>query len=272
MSALRSKLSLLFLFLSLFAASAVAQDLDLGGSVGWRKIGRVMRIHAERIENNGTNRSGFLRLQIWATTNVYDGTNDITGYVLGTFNLGSLDPDTVFVNASRLVRFLPPPPGLYYTTMTLEEETADGFLIVDSVNFEGIVNFGGYGAGALNDLAPNGEVTFAGDVSWLAGNRHVEIFAGQILNTRATGRTGVLRIRLWATTTPYDGSFLSGYPMATVRVGRVYAGFFLPDFDRRTFFRAPPTGEYFVTMTLEEFSGGGWNIRDYVNFPGTSVF
>jgi hypothetical protein len=60
--------------------------------------------------------------------------------------------------------------------------------------------------------------------------------------------------------------------MATKRVGRVTAGFYIPDFSHRTSFRPPPPGNYYVTMTLEEFVHGKWNIVDFVTFPDTSLF
>jgi len=46
---------------------------------------------------------------------------DITGYVLGTLKLHALPQDSSIENVSRFVRYHRPPPGLYYTTITLEE-------------------------------------------------------------------------------------------------------------------------------------------------------
>ncbi|HWN95780.1 MAG TPA: hypothetical protein VNT99_12155 [Methylomirabilota bacterium] len=273
MIAIRRRFSVLVLSTALFCSALHAQDLDLIGDVGWDQFGRGIQIRAERIENARTSgSSGFLRLQIWATTNVYDGVSDILGYTVGTFNLGRLQAGFSFVNAARVARFFKPPPGLYYTTMTLEEQTLDGFVIVDSVNFDGIVNFGGFGEGFYHFDLDNGDVGFVGDISWQAGNKRVQIFAEQILNAREFGRSGVLRVRLWATSTPYEGGTLQGLPMATKRVGRVNAGFYLSNFSRSTFFRPPPSDEYYVTMTLEELVRGRWEIVDYVTFPGTSIF
>lgn len=257
----------------LVAVPLRAQDIDLVGDASWRQYGSQLRISAERIDNNrdvGT--SGYLRLQIWGTSNIYDGLGDITGYSLGTFNLGGLPAGAYFANLNRLVRYYPPPPGLYYTTMTLEEETVDGsFYIVDSENFPGVVNFGKYGEGSAN-LGSNGDVGFFGYVSWLAGGGRVQFYAEEILNQRASGRTGVLRARLWATSTPYDGGVLQGHPMATTKVGRVYAGSFLPNYSRYASFRPPPSGEYYVTMTLEELVRGYWDIVDFHTFEGRSIF
>ncbi len=268
-----SRFSFALLIIALTASTLSAQDIDLVGAASWRKVPLGLRISAERVENLRTSgASGHLRLQIWATYEVDDGTNDLTGYVLGTYNLGSLSAGYAFVNLSRVVRYHRPPPGLYYTTITVEENTLDGYYIVDSANFPGIVNLGRYGYGAVDDLGTNGDVGFAGDVSWLAGNGRVKIYAEQMLNQRDR-RSGTLRIRLWATTTPYAGeAILQGYPMATRGVGRLYSGSSISLFSRSALFRPPPSGEYYVTMTLEEYVPGGWNIVDYVTFGGTSIF
>lgn len=270
-----SKLSLVLFALLPLGLSLRAQDIDLVGATSWNKSGSSIRIEAERIDNNRTvGASGFLRLQIWATDQPYDGVSDIEGYILGTLNIGSLSAGRSFVNIGRGVRFFRPPPGIYYTTITLEEEQSDGsFLIQDSENFDdpvetlGAVNFGKFGEGSHNFETGNGDVGFVGDVSWLAGNGRVQLFAEQILNERPSGRSGVLRIRLWATTTPYDNDpVLQGFPLATRRVGRVDAGFFIQNFSRYTSFRPPPRGNYFVTMTLEENVRGLWEIVDFITW------
>jgi hypothetical protein len=273
MIALRSKLIPLLMGCMLLGLSGRAQELDMVGDVSWDQFGRSIRIFAERIENNRpSGASGFLRLQIWATEEEYDGVSDITGYVLGTFNLGSLSANHLFVNVARTVRFFRPPAGIYHTTMTLEEEDAEGnFSIVDSVNFDP-ANFGGFGAGNVEFFESNGDVGFVGEVSWLAGNGRVQFFAEQILNERF-GRSGILRLKLWATSTPYEGGdVLQGYPMAAKRVGRVNGGFYLENFSRRAFFRRPPPGEYYVTMTLEELVRGRWEIVDYATYPDLNLF
>ena len=262
-------LALLCLSAALPAVSAA--ELDLVGNVGWDRFGNRIRIQAERIENNrDRGLSGSLRLQIIATTDVFDGTQTNV-YVLGTLGLGELEAGFTFVNVSRLVRFFSPPPGIYLTAITLEEFTDAGWEIADFENFEGPVNFGRFGEGSVSDLASNGDITFVGDVSWLAGNGRVQFFAEEVRNERTGGRSGALRLRLWATSTPYSGGVLQGYPMATKAIGRVNAGFFLPNVSKFAPFRPPPEGTYYVTMTIEEYARG-WRIVDYVTFPGTSLF
>jgi hypothetical protein len=275
MTSVRSAFAGLFALVLFSATSLSAQGIDLVGDVGWHQSGNRLFINAERVENNDVSgASGFLRLQIWATEDVYDG-NDMNGWVLGTFNLGRLDSGNAFVNLARVVRYFRPPPGIYYTTITLEEADSNGdFFILDYENFVDPVNLGGYGAGISNvGDAPDGDLTFSGDISWLAGNGRVEIFADEIHNPREFGRSGVLRIRLWATSEFYDGGILQGYPMATARVGRLTHGLSFVEYFRRTAFRPPPPDdEYFVTMTLEELVRGRWEIADYFTFSDPNLF
>ncbi len=263
------------LLLWAFCLAASAQDLDLIGNVAWEKTSSRVRIRAETIENNRPEGvSGALRLQIWATTEPYDGVSGISGWVVATLNIKPIPAGIAFSNIRRLVKYVAPPPGLYYTTMTLEEDLGGAgtdFFIVDSENFAGLVNFGGFGEGAAYYNSGNGDIGFVGDISWLAGNRRVELFVETIRNERASGRSGPLRIRLWATETPYEGgNFLRGFPMSTTRVGRIYGQSDIL-FSVRDSFRPPRPDEYYVTMTLEEFYFG-WNIVDHVTFDGTSIF
>jgi hypothetical protein len=119
----------------------------------------------------------------------------------------------------------------------------------------------------VEDLGSNGDVGFIGDVIWLAGNGRVQVYTEQMLNQRVSGGSGTLRIRLWATATPYDGeAVLEGYPMATRESDACPRAVRCHCSRVRRIFRPPPTGEYYVTMTLEESVPGGWNIVDYVTF------
>jgi hypothetical protein len=275
MICVRSVRWFLGLWLGFLAVSLQAQDIQLVGNTSWFKSGGGIQLFAERIQNNeSSGTSGRLRLRTWATTNVDDGIGDLVGYVFGTLNVGTLNAGSYRANVGGIVHFVHPPPGIYYTTMTLEEDTVNGYVIVDSVNYEGAVNFGGFGEGNAHFNTDNGDVSFVGDVSWLAGNNKVKVYAEQILNARESGRSGILRLRLWATSTRYNGGddILQGYPMMTKRVGRVNAGQYISNYSRGTTFHPPPPGEYYVTMTLEEYVSGLWNIVDYITFVDKSLF
>jgi hypothetical protein len=270
-------LPLKFLILTalVLVGSAHAQDLDLIGNAGWSKSGARIRIYADQIHNyRETGTSGALRLQIWATTDPYDVTNNITGYVIGTANLRSLVAGGDHFDVVRNVRYRRPPPGYYFTTITLEEKYSDGsWLIIDSENFSGVVNLGGFGEGLVNlELSTTSDISFEGDVSWLSGDKRVQLYAERIHNVRSSGRSGYLRVRLFASDEPYDpAQEFSAYPMATKGVGRIYAQSAIEFYPRLTRFRPPPAGEWYVTITLEEYNRG-WYIRDYYTFLDPRLF
>lgn len=253
-----------------------AQDIDLIGNAGWSKSGSRIRISAAQIHNGRESGcSGSLRLQIWATVEPYDPADDITGYVIGTANLRPLDAGEDYLNVVKRVRYQRPPPGYYFTTITLEEKYSDGsWRIIDSENFAGDVNLGDFGEGAVDlDLSTTSDISFSGLVSWAAGDGRVQLYAERIHNLRTSGRSGSLRVRLFASDEPYDPSeTFFAYPMATKSVGRIYGGpSFTEFYPRLTRFRSPPTGEWFVTITLEEYNRG-WNIRDYYTFIDPRLF
>jgi hypothetical protein len=115
-------------------------------------------------------------------------------------------------------------------------------------------------------------VSFAGEVTWLSGDGRVRLLADSILNERAGGRSGPLRLRLWATSTPWHGeTILQGYPLGRARLPRLRAGTAIA-LDRTTFFYPPPPGEYSVTLTLEEWVRGRWEIRDWITYPDRNLF
>jgi hypothetical protein len=253
-----------------------AQEIDLNGRAGWTKSGSRLIIRAEQIHNfRESGKSGPLRLQIWATVDPYDGSNDITGYVVGTARLNALEGGDDKFNVSKRVAYHRPPPGYYFTTITLEERYPDGtWLVHDSENFEGVVNFGGYSEGAVYDLqlSTSADISFAGDLTWLSGDGKVQMFAEEIRNLRSSGRSGSLRVRLFASEGPYTpGETFYAYPLATKSAGRIYAGaqiFFYPG---RVKFTPPPSGEWLITYTLEEYDHG-WVIQDYYTFEFPRLF
>lgn len=266
----------LFLLVALTCVvTARAQNLDLSGNTGWAKSGSRLRIHAAQIHNgreSGT--SGSLRLQIWATEEPYDGVSDLVGFVIGTANLRPLAAGGDYFNVSKRVGYHRPPPGYYFTTITLEERYSDGsWLIIDSESFEGQVNLGGFGEGVVDlEVSNTSDITFSGEVSWFAGDGKVQLYAERINNLRPSGRSGSLRVRLWASDQPYhpEETFYA-YPMAKKGAGRVSGSSAVEYFPSRTSFRAPPAGEWFVTITLEEYNYG-WYIRDYYTFIDPRLF
>jgi hypothetical protein len=274
--AMRAFLSVVPLLLaSLFfsPAAARAQDLDLVGSVGWEYVGSRIAISAERVDNNRPGgRSGNLRLRLYATEQPYEPDAALEGFPMATLNLGALSSGYSFVDIYRRVTPHRFPAGVYYTVITLEERGADGdYYIVDSEGFNVPVNLGAYGYGMAEGLQSNQDVSFAGDVSWESMHGRVRITADEILNDRNGGRSGLLRLRLFATDVPFDDAE-DGYELTYQRVGRLWAGRSYFNYNKRSTFRRPPEGNYYVTLMLQELGPDGWFIADYVTYPGTYLY
>jgi hypothetical protein len=79
-------------------------------------------------------------------------------------------------------------------------------------------------------------------------------------------------LRVWATPSRYEGGTIYGYVMGTKPFRPLYANYYYYNIVKTVTFRRPPSGYYFTTMTLEEYSGGAWYIVDYVTFDGVTRF
>ena len=91
-------------------------------------------------------------------------------------------------------------------------------------------------------------------------------------NGRSGGRSGTLKLKLWATDSPYSGGAISGYLIAQANLGQLAGGQSLVDIVRTRGLADPPGGTYFMTMTLSEFDGSQDRTVDYVTFTRTASF
>jgi hypothetical protein len=249
----------------------IAQEVDLVGNVGWdlyRK--KLITLYADLIENKRDTTTGALRLQVWATDQLYsEGT--LTGYPMGTLPLNPLRVGYYYEDIFYAVRFNVPPPGIYYTTLALEEYRGGGFNVVDFVSFHEPVNFGGYGYGETS-VGPDGPLCIAGQLKWEAANRRVRCRLGRIQNS-TLNRTGALRLELWSLPNPFDGQNADGGLILCRRsLPRLKPGSEFTNLDFTTRFRMPVPGPYHTVLVLRERQGPFWNVVSYVNFPDISIF
>jgi hypothetical protein len=265
----RLGLSACFLF---FACASYAQEIDLVGRTGWyHYTRRLLAIYADMVQNTRPTTTDYLFLTVHATTEPSGG-NFIGSYVIGSIALGQLEGNWSTTDVERLARFNPPPPGLYYTSIVLEEYNRGAYEAIDWEDLEGIVNFGTWGQAFGTGLGANGDLYFEGDVYWISENGLVQLYSDLIANDRAT-KSGPLRLRLYATEAPYDGAELNGTLMATKNLGRFKSGGGFQNYSRIARFVPPSVeGTYYTVLTLEERVGRIWYIMDYVVFPEASIF
>ncbi|WP_373987631.1 S8 family serine peptidase [Duganella sp. BuS-21] len=100
----------------------------------------------------------------------------------------------------------------------------------------------------------------------------IRITADEVKNLFTYG-TGTVRLELWATSFPWsESSVKDGYRMATVALlpgnGALTSGQELLNIDRTVNFSAPPSGTYYVSIVVTEYTGkdlsvdNGYEVRD----------
>lgn len=101
-----------------------------------------------------------------------------------------------------------------------------------------------------------------------ATGRNVTISIEKIANTSAQNATANLMVKLWAMDTPYNGGSLTGhtigsFPLEGIHPGRQYA-----NLNKTVPYVAPPAlRDYFICITVSEYSDGAYRIVDWGNLP-----
>ena len=91
------------------------------------------------VRNSAANRSGSLRVELWATASPYNG-GGASGHKLAQFSLSPLNAGSSYLNLnSGTLAFTPPPTGTWYVTMIVTEYDGsslnDGYVERDFINF-----------------------------------------------------------------------------------------------------------------------------------------
>ena len=95
--------------------------------------------------------------------------------------------------------------------------------------------------------------------------------AAAVRNRRSGGTSGTLKLKVWATTTPYQGGTISGYVLASVTLGQLTGGYSYTSLSYTRSLDVPPAGTYYITMTVTEYNGQDF-IMDYAAFDDTATF
>lgn len=117
-----------------------------------------------------------------------------------------------------------------------------------------------------------GKLDLAGPASWKTKGKRVKIKVAKVANLRNSGKSGSLRLRLWAVKKRYQGGRLKGHVIGTRKLGPLKAGYQYKNLGGRVALKRPPSGRYRTTLTLEEYTRSGWKIRDFISFPGRTRF
>jgi hypothetical protein len=107
--------------------------------------GTSIQLTIVQIANTTNGTTGTLRLELWAFPSPYSGAAE-NGYVMATYQLGQLTPDTEYNNISEIVPYTSPPDGTWYVALIITEYTGaatdNGYTPNKYVNFPNTLQIG----------------------------------------------------------------------------------------------------------------------------------
>jgi hypothetical protein len=236
------------------------------GSVSYTLNSSTVILTADEVDNNQpSTTTGTLQLDLYATNSPFNG-GTLDGYLLGTDTLGVLQPETAFTNINATVPLTSPPTGAYYTTMTLEEYVSPDFEIDDYSNFSGRQFFGAEG-----DTSP-GDAEMTGAISYTIVGSQITFNLEQVSSNLNNATTGTLQVSLWATAVPLsEATQAQVYVLGSATLGTLGPNQFFSSLSDVATLTPPPTGQYYITMVLEEYNGS-FSPVDYFAFDAKQQF
>jgi hypothetical protein len=128
-----------------------------------------------------------------------------------------------------------------------------------------------------SDSNDNKDVDLAGNwryqISWRNSTATTRVETGddgQITN-ESDNTSGDLALKLYFTTSKYEGGSINGYVMASKSFGTLEPYNYKYNISFANQIGLPPLGIYFVTLVLLENTGSGAYIKDYRTFDNTIV-
>ena len=265
------RLCSVFLFLWFLLCSSLTGNPFFDGSVRYQfsSNNSQVTLSYSKISNSQLEyRTGTIKVSLWACEEPYHG-GRIWGTRVADFKLDGLGAGQFWHSGSKTINAtLPEYPEYYYMVMTVEEYVSDGYVISDWIAFDEMAYLS-----RPAPPAPKPLLQFSGPFSWQTypSRGSLEIKSGKISHSR-NGKTGTLRLSIWATRQPYKGGGINGWILGYARKEALREGMIYPSSNHVVDYQAPPPGNYYVTIALQEYDGRDYKIMDYHTFDGTFTF
>ncbi len=107
--------------------------------------------------------------------------------------------------------------------------------------------------------------------SWNLTGNTVTIDVAKILNTSTVTTSGSLRLSLWALPSPYTGAASTGVNMANLDLSALQPRYQYTNI-HSTLKAVRPSGSYYTTFILNEYTVNGWRAVDWINLPNRIAF
>lgn len=258
------------------SSNAFAQStLKLEHDSSWEIAARHCTIRVSQLANLGAQDTGPLFLSIYARAGAgYDGVNS-PGRLLARAPIAPLAANTTANNIIVTVKAHSVPAKEQFTTLAVEEQSGrKTFIISDYVVFTSTYTFPrgqSGGVGSDDSGIGAGDITFRGTNSLTGTRRHADFSIEEIQNQRELSASGPLRLAIYATSEPYDGS-TTPVVVATRLLGQLAQGDFYNHLQGRLKMKRPGRGTFYLTLAVEEDQGAGFQTVTYVAYPEPRQF
>ncbi len=116
------------------------------------------------------------------------------------------------------------------------------------------------------------QIQYEGYTSYNRYGNQITLSADKVKSYRRGGKTGTLKMMLWASKNKYHGGNIRGYVVGQSKIGRLRGNNYYKNLNRKVKFKTPPRGRYYMTLTLSEYRHGKYKIVDYVSYKRRERF
>ena len=253
-----------------FAQSSVKLEHDSS----WELSGHTCTIRVFQLANLKSEDTGPLFLSIYARPDAgYDGANS-PGRLIARAAIDSLVASETRNNIVVTAKAHATRPREQFTALLVEQQTGRRtFSVLDYVVYTSTYTFPrrqSGGVGSEDAAIGTGDLSLQG-VTLGGLRRHADFTVEKIQNQRFANVTGPLRLAVYATPAPYDGSQVP-IIIATRPLGMLAQGDSYTHLQGRFTLKRPGRGVFYLALALEEDQGSGFQRVVFAASPDPRQF
>jgi hypothetical protein len=235
---------------------------------------RNCTIRISSLQNLGAEETGLLFASIYAKPGSgFDGTGS-PGTLIARAPLGSIPGNSSINNVVLTTKAKRARPGEKFTALLIETQNGRKFELAQYVIYTSTYMFpaGQRGGVGSDDFSIGNEyLGFLGTTTLGGAKRRAEFSVEKIQNQRESATTGPLRLAVYATPEPYNGTS-DPVIVATRALGMLAQGDFYTGLQGKLRLKRPGRGAFYLSLVLEEDQGSGFVPVSYVNAPEPRQF
>ena len=113
---------------------------------------------------------------------------------------------------------------------------------------------------------------FSGNWGYTIDGNYITLYGDKIDNQNNGGRSGTLKIAIYATDYPYSGGYLSGYLLYEYALDPLEAGYYYSNVSKTGWCTYPPKGTYSLSIILLEYTYSDYEVVDYITMDSYQRF